>query len=67
MFPTSQKAWTFIIVACLIGFVIGQWLNARKNKAEKQKNEYLNSLRRMALADDLAQTKKGKRKKQKNK
>jgi uncharacterized membrane-anchored protein YhcB (DUF1043 family) len=62
MFPTSPKAWTFIIIACVIGFVIGQLLKVRRNKVEKDKNAYQNSLRRMALADDLAQTKKTKKK-----
>jgi Na+/glutamate symporter len=65
MLPTNSKAWTFIIVACLIGFVIGQWLKARKDKVEKNKNAYLNSLKMMALAETRAQTKKAKRKKRK--
>jgi uncharacterized membrane-anchored protein YhcB (DUF1043 family) len=62
MFPTSSKAWTFIIIACVIGFVIGQWLKARRNKAEKNKNQYLNSLRRMALAETRGLTKKDRKK-----
>ena len=67
MLPTNSKAWVFVLVACLIGFGIGQWLKARRNKAEKNKNEYLNSLRRMALAETRDQTKKAKRKRPKNK
>ena len=62
MFPTSPKAWIFIIVACLIGFVIGQWLKARRNKVEKNKNAYQNSLRRMALAETRGRTKKDRKK-----
>lgn len=66
MLPTSSKAWTFIIVACIVGFVIGQWLKARRDRAEKSRNAYLNSLKRMALAESPVQTKKAKRKRQKN-
>jgi hypothetical protein len=62
MFPTNPKAWIFIIVACLIGFVIGQWLKARRNKVEKNKNAYQNSLRRMALAETRGRTKKDRKK-----
>jgi hypothetical protein len=61
MLPNNPESWIFIFVACLIGFVIGQWLKARKNKVSKN-NEYLNSFKRMALADTLAQTKKAKKK-----
>jgi len=66
MFPTNSKAWAFVIVSCLIGFGIGQWLKARRNKVEKNKNEYLNSLKRMALAETRGHTKKARRKKQKD-
>jgi hypothetical protein len=62
MLPTNSKAWIFIIVSCLIGFGIGQWLKARRNKVEKNKNEYLNSLKRMALADTRGRTKKDRKK-----
>jgi len=62
MFPDNPKAWIFIIVSCLIGFVIGQWLKARRNKVEKNKNEYQNSLRRMALAETRDRTKKDRKK-----
>ena len=62
MLPDNPKAWIFIIVACLIGFVIGQWLKARRNKVEKNRNEYLNSLKRMALAETRGRTKKDRKK-----
>jgi hypothetical protein len=65
MLPNNPESWIFIFVACLIGFVIGQWLKARRKKAEKN-NEYLNSLKRMALADTLAQTKKAEKKKRRS-
>jgi uncharacterized membrane protein YjdF len=66
MLPKNLESWIFILVACFIGFVIGQWLKSRRNKVEKN-NEYVNGLRRRILADTLAQTKKAKKKKQKNK
>ena len=61
MFPNNLEAWVFILVACVKGFVIGQWLKARKNKVNKN-NEYLNSLKRMALANTLGRTKKARKK-----
>jgi len=61
MLPTNSKAWVFVIVSCLIGFVIGQWLRSRRKKDEKN-NEYVNGLRRRILADTLAQIKKGSKK-----
>ena len=67
MFPTNQKAWIFIIVACIAGFVIGQWLKARREKVEKNKNEYQNSLRRMALAETRDRAKKDRTKTRKAK
>jgi len=62
MFPDSPKAWIFIIVSCLIGFGIGQWLKVRRNRVEKNKNAYQNSLRRMALAETRGRTKKERKK-----
>ncbi len=67
MFPTNQKAWIFIIVACIVGFVIGQWLKSRRDKVEKNRNEYQNSLRRMALAETRGRTKKDRTKTRKAK
>ena len=61
MIPDSPEGWIFLVVACVVGFGIGQWLKSRKNK----KDEYLDGLKRMALADNAAQTKKGRKKKQK--
>ena len=62
MLPTNIEAWIFISVACLIGFVIGQWLKVRRNKVGKNKNEYLNSLKRVALAETRGRTKKDRKK-----
>jgi len=62
MFLNNPNAWIFILVSCLIGFGIGQWLKARRNKVEKNKNEYLNSLKRMALTETPGRTKKDRKK-----
>ena len=64
MLPKNLESWIFILVACFIGFVVGQWLKSRRNKVEKN-NEYVNGLRRRILADTLAQTKKAKKKNRK--
>lgn len=65
MLPTNSKAWVFVIVACLIGFVIGQWLKARRDKVAKNENACLNSLKRMALAETPGRTKKERKKNRK--
>jgi hypothetical protein len=61
MFPSTSEAWIFILVSCVIGFVIGQWIKARKNKVEKS-NEYIDGLKKRILAEKLAQAKKDKKK-----
>jgi hypothetical protein len=60
MFPNNTETWIFLIVACVVGFGMGQWLKSRKNK----KAEYLDGLKRMALAENSVRTKKAKKKKQ---
>jgi hypothetical protein len=64
MFPKTSEAWIFISVACVIGFIIGQWLKHRRNKVDKN-DEYVNGLKKRILAEQLAQTKKGKKQKRK--
>lgn len=66
MFPTSPKAWIFISVAILAGFLIGQWLKARREKAETNRNQYLHSLKRMALAEARGKIKKDRKKNRRN-
>ena len=61
MFPSTSESWLFILIACAIGFAIGQWIKTRRNKAEKN-NEYINGLKKRILAEQLAQTKKTKKK-----
>jgi hypothetical protein len=64
MFPHTSEAWIFIAVACAIGFIIGQWIKARKKKV-KTNDDYVNGLRKRMLAETRAQTKKGKKKNKK--
>jgi uncharacterized membrane protein YjdF len=64
MFPTKPEAWIFISVACVIGFVIGQWLKHRRNKGDKNA-VYVDGLKKRILAEQQAQTKKDKRQKRK--
>ncbi|MBW6485830.1 MAG: hypothetical protein K0B01_06735 [Syntrophobacterales bacterium] len=63
MLPTSIESWLLIAAACLAGFVIGQWIKGLRKRAAK-KDEYLDGLKRMALAaEERSQTKKEKKKK----
>jgi uncharacterized membrane protein YjdF len=61
MFPNSSGSWLIILIACVIGFVIGQWLKSRRNRVEKN-SEYVDGLKRRILAEKLVQTKKDKKK-----
>ena len=61
MFPHTSGSWLIILIACAIGFAIGQWIKTRRNKDEKN-NEYVNGLKKRLLAENLAQTKKNKKK-----
>jgi uncharacterized membrane protein YjdF len=61
MFPHMSGSWLIIVIACVIGFVIGQWIKSRRNKDEKN-NEYINGLKKRLLAENLAKTKKNKKK-----
>jgi len=67
MLPDTFEAWVFILGTCFISFLIGRRLKARRNKAEKNNNAYLNSLKRMALAETRGRTKKDRRKTRKAK
>lgn len=61
MFPNTSGSWLFILIACVIGFAIGQWIKTRRNKVEKN-NYYVNGLKKRILAEQLVQTKKDKKK-----
>jgi hypothetical protein len=67
MFPKTSESWIFIIVACLMGFLIGLWIKSRRKKAERD-SEYLNGLKKRILAEGLQAKKKTKKnRKMKNK
>ena len=64
MFPSTSGAWLIILIASVIGFIIGQWLKNRRNRVEKD-NQYVNGLKKRILAEKLDQTKKDKKKNKK--
>jgi hypothetical protein len=64
MFPSLSGPWLIILVSCVIGFVIGQWLKHRRDRVTKN-DEYLNGLKKRILAEKCDQTKKGKKKSKK--
>ncbi len=66
MLPHTTEAWIFITVACVAGFVIGQWLKSRRQKAEKN-DRYLDGLKERILAENRARTKKERKKRSKTK
>lgn len=61
MFSNISESWIIVLVACLIGFVIGQWLKTRRNRV-KTNDKYVNGLKRRVLAETFVQTKKAKKK-----
>jgi uncharacterized membrane protein YjdF len=61
MFPHMSGSWLIILIACVIGFVIGQWIKSRRNKDEKN-NKYIDGLKKRILAEQTAQKKKTKKK-----
>jgi uncharacterized membrane protein YjdF len=61
MFPHMSGSWLIILIACVIGFVIGQWIKSRRNKDEKN-NKYIDGLKKRILAEQHAQKKKTKKK-----
>jgi len=66
MFSNISESWIIVLVSCLVGFVIGQWLKTRRNKV-KRNDEYVNGLKRRVLAETLVQTKKAKKNRRANK
>jgi hypothetical protein len=61
MFPPMSDSWLIILIACAVGFVIGQWIKKRRNKDEKN-NDYVNGLKKRILAETADQKKKNKKK-----
>jgi hypothetical protein len=61
MFPHLSDSWLIILIACFLGFVIGQWIKARRNRVVKD-SDYVNGLKKRLLAEQSVQTKKSKKK-----
>jgi len=61
MFPHISDSWLIILIACVIGFVIGQWIKTRRNRVEKN-NDYVDGLKKRLLAEKPVQTRKAKKK-----
>jgi uncharacterized membrane protein YjdF len=61
MFPDISGSWPIILIACVIGFMVGQWIRTRRNKVEKNE-AYVNGLKKRILAEKLVRTKKDKKK-----
>lgn len=34
MIPNTLEAWSWLLIACVVGFVMGQWMKARRKKAD---------------------------------
>jgi hypothetical protein len=64
MLPNTFEAWVFILGTCFISFFVGRWLKKRRNKV-KTHDDYVEGLKRRILAENIAQAKKGNKKKQK--
>ncbi|MHB8773419.1 MAG: hypothetical protein ACYC7J_20705 [Syntrophales bacterium] len=39
--PKNLSGWIFLLAACLIGLVIGNWIRQRRNKAAAQQQAYV--------------------------
>ena len=61
MFPHMSDSWLIILIACVIGFMIGRLIEKRRNKDEKN-NDYVNGLKKRLLAETADQKKRIKRK-----
>lgn len=61
MFPHMSDSWLIILIACAIGFVIGQWIKARRKRADKN-NDYVDGLKKRILAETADREKKNKKK-----
>lgn len=64
MFFNTPESWIFLSVTCVIGFLIGQWIKARR-KRTMSTDDYVNGLRKRIMAESLAQKKKSNKKNRK--
>jgi len=65
LIPDTLEGWAYLLVACFIGFAIGQWMRARRKKADSTDKVASYYKRELEYADRLA--KKGKSKKRNKK
>jgi len=63
MFFDTPESWIFLLVTCFIGFLIGQWIKARRKKTMTN-DDYVNGLKKRILVETLAQKKNLKRKRE---
>jgi hypothetical protein len=35
MYPQTIGSWIFLLVACFLGFMIGRWINKRRQKQDE--------------------------------
>jgi len=65
LIPSTPESWIFLLLACVIGFVMGQWIKARRKKRDAHEEAAENIRKGLAYADKAA--KKGKAKKRSRK
>jgi hypothetical protein len=65
LLPDNLEAWAYLLLTCLIGFVIGKWISARRNKGNAAEEAASHLKREIKYTDKLA--KKGKPKKRNRK
>ena len=37
MFPQTLESWIYLIVACVVGLFMGQWIRHRRGKSETER------------------------------
>jgi hypothetical protein len=58
--PDSFESWVFLLAACFIGFVIGQWMKNRRDKGSSPTNPTIHS----EIYQEKRLSKKARRKRQ---
>ncbi len=57
----TLESWIYLLFACVIGFMIGQWIKTQRSKAETN-DKYVNGLKKRILAETPVQSKKARKK-----
>jgi len=57
MFFGTPESWIFLGVTCVVGFLIGRWIKARREKT-MTRDDYVHGLKRRIQAETQAQKKK---------